>query len=1107
MADAGRHPNIKILANTDVVNVEGTPGNFEVILSSKPRYVEEELCVACGTCTSFCPKTLSSPFDEGLGVQKVIDILCPQAVPASAVINREACLHFQGKCGICIPVCKSKAINFSQKRIKSKIRVGAVIVAPGCEVFDPKEESAYGFGRFKNVVTSLQLERMLNASGPSKGEVKRLSNEKIPSKIAWIQCVGSRDMRLGGNTYCSGICCTYAIKQSILVKSHYKDTQAVIFHNDIRTFGKGFEELYNRARDMGVQFVRQRVPFLREKAKDRTLVINRLYEDGNVREEEFDLVVLSLGVVTSKENKALSKIFGFSFNKDGFCEQDLLTSTAKGNDVGIYPAGAFTAPMDIPDTISSASAAAEMAAELLSSKRGSLAQTKVYPEERSVEKVEPRIGVFVCHCGTNIAGVVDVPSVVQHTLTLKSVIHAENQLIACSSEGLRRITDVINEKKLNRVVVAACTPRTHEPIFREALREAGLNPYLLAMANIREQCSWVHSFEKEEATKKAKELIIMSVNSACHLLPLKEPKLPVRNIALVLGGGLAGMTAALSIARMGFRVFLVEREKELGGHLRNIHYTLDVKEIEPILRNLIEEVQKEEKITLFEGYELYAFSGYVGNFRSTLRPVSSEGKEIALDYGAIILATGGELLRPEEYGYGTSEKVITQLDLEKMIAEEGLPKDLRQVVMIQCVGARDESHPFCGRICCGEALKNALKLKEVKRDVEVIVLFRDMRAYGFKEDYYKKAREQGVIFVKYEPERKPTVEFKDNMELAFFEPNIRRELKVTPDLLVLSTPVVGDGNQELARLLRLPLTKDGFFMEAHMKLRPVDFAMDGVFLCGMAHYPKYIQETIAQAKSAALRAATILSKEEIISSGAICEIDQERCIGCGRCVKVCPYSAIFLEERKQGKIARVITAQCKGCGTCNSVCPTDATLMHHFTSQQILSQIEALHSTPFEAKGPRILTFLCNWCGYSAADLAGGSRIQYAPNTRTVRVMCSGRVHPKFVYHALLAGYDGVLIVGCHLVDCHYISGVEQEMKVISEARKRLKEMGIEEERVRLDMASAAEAAQYVKTVEEYNGVIRSLGRMSLNDEQRQRLEELRDKQEKQFEKVRNKKG
>jgi heterodisulfide reductase subunit A len=1095
MADVGRHPNIRVLTNTDITAVEGEAGNFTVSVTRRPRYVDEELCRGCRTCAVFCPYRMPNPFDENLSEAKAIDIWCGQAIPAVPVIEREKCLYFQEKkCMICVPVCQSNAIDFTQKRKRGVMHVGAIIVTPGYEVFDARLAGEYGYGRMKNVVTSLEFERLLDADGPHKGEVLRQSDGTVPQKIAWLQCVGSRDVRLG-RSYCSSVCCTYAIKQAMLVKQHYPETQVTIFHNDIRTHGKGFEDLYNRAQLIeGLHFTKTIISDIKENRTDNNLVVQYLSDDHTMLEEEFGLAVLSVGMAPSAGNPAMARIMDLDLNKHGFCETDGLSSNAVARRPGIFPAATFTGPMDIPDAISSAAGAGSLAAQLLSEKRGSLTQTREYPTERAVDGEVPKIGVFVCHCGTNIAGVADIDALVQYTSTLTDVAYCDNQLISCASDSLLTLSEAIREKGLNRIVIAACSPRDHEAGFREALRDAGLNPYLLEMANIREHCTWVHMQEKEEATAKAKDIIAMSVARARNLSPIYDNQLPVNKKGLVLGGGPAGMTAAAALAGQGFEVYLVEKEATLGGNLRNRHFTLEEDTILPFLTKLIDRVEGQEKITIYKGYEIKSVTGFVGNFISTLATTGSGDTEtIALEHGIIIVATGGKAHVPDEYHYSESKKIISQQELEEMIATEALPRDLKQVAMIQCVGVRNEERPYCSRICCGQALKNALKLKALNADLDVFVFYRDMRVYGFREDYYHEAREKGVTFIRYEAEDKPEVSIKGQQpSVTFYEPMLESKAAISPDLLVLSTPVLPEGNQEVAQLLHVPLTKDGFFMEAHLKLKPLDFALEGMFLCGMAHYPKFITETISQANGAALRAATILSQDTVETSGAVSEVDEDACIGCGLCEKACLYSAISLQSRGQEKIAAVVPALCKGCGVCGAVCSSDAVSIKHSTDVQIAAQIDSAYSVPMVKSRPKILAFLCNWCGYPGADLAGVSRIQYAPNIRVIKVMCSGRIHSRFIYQAFLNGFDAVLVVGCHMQDCHYITGIEQTVKTLKRAHKAIEKIGIDPERLRMEQVSAAEGAKFADAVNAYSAAMDQLGPLKVDSEQKEKLLELK---------------
>jgi len=634
----------------------------------------------------------------------------------------------------------------------------------------------------------------------------------------------------------------------------------------------------------------------------------------------------------------LAKTLGIKLNKYKFCETDTF-SPMETSKKGIFVCGAFSAPKDIPESVAQASGAAAKAMSVIASERGTQVTSKEYPQERDVSQEEPRIGVFVCHCGINIGGVVNVPEVVEYAKTLPNVVYAEANVYTCSQDTQKLIKEKIQENKLNRVIVASCTPRTHEPLFRETVQEAGLNPYLFEMTNIRDQCSWVHMHEPKEATEKAKDLVRSIVAKAKLLKPLKKPLINVTPTGLIIGSGVSGMTAALELAKQGFEVHLVEREKELGGHLRTLHYLLGGEDPKEKLNTLTNAVKENEKIHVYLGAEVADVNGFVGNFKSHIKLQNGEKKEI--EHGIVIVATGAVEYKPTEYLYGKDQRVMTQHELEQTIANGQFKA--KNVVMIQCVGARNEERPNCSRICCGQAIKNALKIKEISPQTEIYVLYKDMRAYGFKEDYYREAAIKGVLFINYEDERKPKVTNENGkLKVTFWEPVIKEEVEIEPNLLVLSAATIPNpDNKHVAEMLKVPLTKDGFFLEAHMKLRPVDFATDGVFLCGMAHSPKYIDESIAQACATAARATTILSKSTLEMEGIIANVNEDLCSGCRICEYLCPYGAIEMKD-KDGKItAHVIEALCKGCGACGTACPTKAITMGHFTTEEILAQVKA----------------------------------------------------------------------------------------------------------------------------------------------------------------------
>jgi len=942
LVECGRHLNVEVLTCSEVIEISGEVGNFHVSVRQRPRYVDIKKCTGCGLCAKFCPVDAIDAFNKGLSERTAIHINYPQAVPLVYTIDREKCVG----CGLCKNVCLADAINYSDQEKEVKLNVGAVILAPGVEEFNAKLKSEYGYGRYPNVVTSIEFERTLSASGPFMGRVQRPSDGDIPRKIAFIQCVGSRDVTCG-NGYCSSVCCMYATKEAVIAREHMNQIEPTIFYIDMRAYGKDFDKYIERAEnEYGVRFVRCRVSDVEEIPKTQNLVIRYETEDGKLHEEEFDLVVLSVGFTPSENVKKLAKNLGVELNENGFCKTQTFNPLETSRP-GVFVCGMFSSPKDIPETVTQASAAAATVGELLSSVRGTLVEKKKYPKELDVRGQPPRIGVFICHCGINIGGVVNVPSVVEYAKTLPNVVHACENLYTCSSDTQEIIKKRIQEYGLNRVIVASCSPRTHEPLFQETIKEAGLNRYLFEMANIRDQCSWVHMHDHEAATEKAKDLVRMAVAKARMLEPLERLSLGVTRRGLVIGGGLAGMTAALALAEQGFEVDLVEKNKELGGFLRKIHYTLDKEDTQEFLKTMIEKVNSNKLIQVFLNAKVENISGYLGNFKTTVTLNSGSEAKKELQHGAIIVATGGEEYRPNEYLYGKDPRVLTQLELENRIATAG-KEGLGNVVMIQCVGSRNDEHPYCSRMCCGEAVKNALKIKERDPDANVYVLYRDMRTYGLTEEYYRRAREAGVVFIRYEEENKPEVakatsEGKEVLQVSVFEPTIQEGIIIDANILVLSVAVVPPKENEiLAKMLKVPINEDGFFLEAHAKLRPVDFATEGIFVCGMAHSPKPIEESISQAKAAVSRACTLLTKDMIEAEGIIATVNPNRCTACELCILVCAYKAIEIEETKMGKIAKVNSALCKGCGACAATCRCSAIDIKGFSDMQMTLIINAL---------------------------------------------------------------------------------------------------------------------------------------------------------------------
>jgi heterodisulfide reductase subunit A len=866
---------------------------------------------------------------------KALHIDYQQAIPAAFHIEENTCLFLTRKeCKQCERVCLAKAIDFTQQPRDVDVKVGAVILAPGFGRISKDVLLRYGYGRSPDVMTGVEFERLTSASGPTTGEIIRPSDDKHPKRIAFLQCIGSRDLP-SGNGYCSSVCCMYAIKEALVAREHDPDLDITIFYMDMRTQGKEFDYARARAKEKGIHFVRSRFGGIQTKKEH--LELKYVNEEGRHFREDFDMVVLPEGLESPQGADSLAKAANIHLNHYDFCKTDTF-SPLETSRAGVFVAGAFQGPKDVPESVTDASGAAALAAEALSHVRNTRVAVKTYPSETTVEE-EPRIGVFVCFCGSNIGGVVNVPEVSDYAATLDHVVFIDTNLYSCAQNTQELISDKIRENRLNRVVVAACTPRTHEPLFQETLRNAALNRCLFEMANIRDHCSWVHSHLPKEATEKAKDQVRMAVAKARLLRPLPEQTLPVSPKALVIGGGISGMTAALSIANQGFECFLVERSPNLGGNLKEIRFTLHGHDPRQLLANMVKEVMSDDLIHVYTDATVGEVSGYVGNFTTTIR---TGGESEDLHHGVIVVATGGEPYKPTQYLYGKSERVITQLELEALLADPKRIDKTNHIIMIQCVGSRGEDLTYCSKVCCGQAVKNALQILKYNPAANITILFRDMRTYGLMEDAYQRAREKGVNFIHFDKELPPRVfEEEGRPRVEFLDKFLGEKIVLDPELIVLSVGIGPRDVGDLAKSLKVPLNKDGFFLEAHPKLRPVEFSVDGVYLCGLAHSPKPISEAIAQAQAAAGKACIQLAKGYVAVEPIVSSVDQEACIGCGICESLCPYAAIRIAKVGNKKKAETISASCKGCGICASHCPTLAIYLGSFSNEQILAQIRA----------------------------------------------------------------------------------------------------------------------------------------------------------------------
>ena len=929
-----------MLTLAEVGDISGEAGNFEVKVTQYPRYVDMEKCIACGVCAEKCPKKVYDAYDENLTRRKAIYVKYPQAVPLKYVIDAEACIYFsKGKCKACEKFCPSEAINFDDQVKELSIKVGTIILSSGCEAYDPGQHDIYGYKQAPNIVTSLEFERMLSSSGPSGGHLIRPSDGEVPEKIAWLQCVGSRDVHIGAKGYCSSVCCTYAIKEAMLAKEHcptLKDT--TIFYMDIRTHGKDFEKYYLRAKaQAGIGFVKTRITNI-ERADDKGRLLIRYVDGAGLRvEETFDIVVLSVGLGVSQNGVALARTLGVEPDHYNFVASDAFAPVQTSRP-GIYVCGTLQGPKDIASSVIESSAAAGAAGATLHEARWSLTQTKEIPEQIDLSAEPTRVGVFVCRCGTNIGGIVDVPQVVEFAGSLPQVVYAQESLFACSEDAQEKMRAEIKEKRLNRVVVAACSPKTHEVIFMENLEACGLNRYLFEMCNIRNQDSWVHSDTHTQATQKAIDLVKMSVARAATLNTLAEKKIAVIQRALIVGGGVAGMTAALCLADQEYEVFLIEKEPQLGGMAQNIIATIEGKDVGGYLNELIQKVTSHARIQVLTQSILVGFSGFKGNFTTEVL-VGPGMYERKIDHGVVLMATGAGEYQPQEFLYGQDQRVLTQIELSRRLAQNGA-EDLSRVVMIQCVGSRNEKNPNCSRICCQSAIKNALKIKELNPRAGVYILYRDIRMYGLLEDFYREARKQGIAFFRYDPEDLPDVKAtEEGIVVTFDDPVLGRRFQVCADLLTLSAGVVAEDTEELATILKLDRGTEGFLNEAHVKLRPVDMTTEGIFLCGSAHGPKLLTESIASAYAAASRATTFLSKTALTLSAITAQVDQDKCAACLICVRACPYG---VPKINAVGVSEIDEAQCHGCGVCAAECPAKAIQLNWYEDNQIMCKVESL---------------------------------------------------------------------------------------------------------------------------------------------------------------------
>jgi len=1080
MVEVSRHPNVELFAYSEVREVSGQVGNFKVKIVKKSRYVNWDACTGCGQCMEKCPmKKIPSEFEESMGNRTAIYIPFPQAVPRKAVIDAEKCLYLtKDACKLCEKECEAGAITWDMQDEVIEYNVASIICATGYDQLDPSVVDRYHYGEYPNVITAMQYERLLSASGPTEGELLRPSDKAHAINIGFVSCVGSRNVDLC--SYCSKFCCMYQTKEGVVTREHSPDTKVTIFFNDIRVIGKNQEEFIERAKEeYGLVYYRGIPGDIRENPENHNLYVKHANLDtGDVEVSEFDLVVLANAVTPRKDAGQLAKLLGIEQNELGFFKTKDSTEDLRSTKEGIYVTGSCQSPDDIANSVAKAGGAAALAATHAVPLSDEETKVELPPLKPVKPRDESRIGVFICRCGINIAGYMDVPTLVDYAKTLPNVVFSMENKYSCSQLTQDIIKEKIDELNLNRVVVAACTPRTHEPLFQKTIREAGLNEYLFNFVSIRELDSWVHMNDNPKATDKAKDLIRMGVARVATQKAELKIKGDVVPEALVIGGGITGMSAALEIANKGFKVHLVEKDDKLGGQL-NFIYKINFDRIDSkdFLDAKLKEFNEQKNITVYLNSEVTDVKGSIGDFKVKVKD-NSEGKDINLNVGTIVTATGAYEYKPNGwYHYGENDNVMTQLELSEKLKNNEL-QDGETLVFIHCVGSRQPEGgngvTYCSLICCSESIRHALYVRETYPNSTIYVLYRDIRVGTDEEQYYWKAREN-VNYIRFNDY--PTVDpINGKLNVNVKDILTQTELTINADKVVLSTPLIPHDTQKLGEMIKCARDQNGYFLEAHIKLRPVDFATDGIYLAGTCHSPKGIADSISQGRGAAAHALIPLISGEVENEPLISVVDPALCIACQKCEEVCNFGAIGVNFDNDILVSESNPLLCKGCGDCSAACPAGAITMSHFADNQIYPMISEAVKGEYIDERPRIVAFLCNWCSYAGADTCGVSRFQYPTNIRPIRVMCTGRIPKSFILQAFLEGADGVFIGGCHIGDCHYLEGNYDMLQRYNELKDILESVGINSDRYRLEWISASEGKRFSQVVTEFVNQIKELG-------------------------------